>query len=188
MKLNAPVIGGFLRTNALLAGTAAGMVVLLLAVYLPKLSNLRAVKREFEKSAADLCAHHELIDRLVEIGAQHQAVKVELEQARREHAGQHRIPEMLHALTAASADLDFNLRTINRSAQEKQRFFIKVPLELHADASYRSFAEYLDRISRVAKLLDIRRVEIAASDETYPRHAMKLVVDAYFLEETGEVK
>ena len=95
---------------------------------------------------------------------------------------------MLHALTAASPDLDFELKAINPSPQEKIPFFIRVPLELDIEASYRSMAEYLDRITRKTKLLDIRRIEITGNNETYPRLKVKLHVDAYFVEHGGTAR
>lgn len=188
MKLDREKIREFLRKNIALVVTLLVIVVLLLLVYIPKLSTLSSVKEEFEKKAQDLRSNHELIDRLVEIGAEHQVAEVDLQRLRREHAGHHQIPEILHSLTAAIGHLNLELRAINRSPQEKERFFVKVPLELHVEASYRSFAEYIDRITRIARLLDVRRIEINHDAEIYPRLKIKLLVDAYFLEEGGASK
>ena len=79
-------------------------------------------------------------------------------------------------------------KAINPSPQEKVPFFVRVPLELDIEASYRSMAEYLDRITRKTKLLDIRRIEITGNNKIYPRLKVRLHVDAYFVEDGGTVR
>jgi type IV pilus assembly protein PilO len=187
-KLDMNKIREMVKTNAVLIATIFVMLVLLLFLYIPKLSALSEVKKEFEDRAETMRSNHELIDKLVPIAAEHEAAGLELQLLHRKHAGQHQIPEMLHGLTAATGDLDLELRGINRSAQEKTAFFVRVPLELNIEGTYRSFAEYIDRITRIARLLDVRRIEISQAPEIYPRVRIKLLVDAYFLEDGGGAK
>lgn len=188
MKIDKDKIRELLRTNLSLIVTVVVMVFLLVFLYIPKLSTLSEVKGEFEKRAEELRSNHELIDQLVDIGADYQTAEVELERRHKENAGHQQIPEILYSLTAAGGDLNFKLHAINRSSQEKEQFFVKVPLELNIEAAYRSFAEYIDRITRIARLLDVRRIEIGNDSKIYPRLKIKLLVDAYFLESGGGAK
>jgi Tfp pilus assembly protein PilO len=185
VKFDAGKVKEFLRSNAVLVGAAAVMLVLLVVLYLPKLSRLSELKTEFERKAEDLRGKHELIDRFVDIGQENQAMQVHLDRVRREHAGHSQIARMQHSLTAAAGDLILDLRRFVRSPQEKKQFFVKVPLELEIEADYKCFAEYLDRVIRFAKLIDVRRIEIKHDAALYPNVSAKLLVDAYFLEEGG---
>ena len=169
MKLDPDKIREIIKSNLVLIITIVVMLFLLLFVYVPKLSALSDSKAEFEDRAETLRANHDLISRLAPIGTEHVAAEMELQMLHRKHAGQHQIPEMLHSLTAATGDLDLELRGINRSPQEKTDFFVRVPLELNIEATFRSFAEYIDRITRIARLLDVRRIEITQDPEIYPR-------------------
>ena len=188
MKFNKEKAREFARKNITVIVTVIVMIFLLVFLYAPKISALSELKKEFEKKAEELRGKNELIDKLVEIGAAHQSAKVDIGRLHREHAGRHQIPEMLVSLTAASGDLNFELRAINRSPQEKEKFFVKVPLELKIESGYRSFAEYIDRITRIARLLDIRRIEISQEEDIYPRLKINLLLDAYFLENGGGAK
>ncbi len=188
MKLDINKVKEFLRANLELVIAVAVMLVLLAAVYVPKLSYLTELKSRFERKAEDLRSKHELIDRLVDIGQEHKEIEVQLTRVRREHAGNSQIARIQHSLTAAAGDLILDLRRFVRSPQEKKQFFVKVPLELEIEADYKCFAEYLDRVIRFAKLLDVRRIEIKHDPALYPRVDAKLLVDAYFLEEGGVKK
>ncbi len=188
MKLDAQAVAQYLHRNLTLAITVAVMLVLLVLVYIPKISALSAARADFERKAEDLRSNHELIDRLVDIGAEYQAAKVELARLRRDHAGEHQIPEMLGNITAAAANLNLKLREIKPAPPQKERFLTKVSLDLQIKADYRSFAEYVDRITRIARLLDIRRMKISHSVEIYPLLSVDLLVDTYFVEEGGGTK
>jgi Tfp pilus assembly protein PilO len=185
VKFDIEKIRELLLKNLVLVITVFVMLVLLVLVYLPKLSRLSEVKKEFEKQAEKLRSNHELLDRLVKIGSDHQAAKVELNRLYDEHGGQRKLSEIVHNLTTIGATLDFKLNSHNQSSREKERFLTRVPINLDIDSSYRSFAEYLDGIVRKSKLLDIRRIEIHHDKESYPRHRANLLLDAYFLEERG---
>lgn len=188
MKFDRGTLRNFLRPNLLLIVTVGLMAVLVILVYLPKVRRLSRAKEEFEKEAERLRSNHELIDNMVDIRAQYEAARVELEQRRRLHAGQHQIAETHLALTVAGEGLDLELRAITPSPQEKVRLFTKLPLELDIEASYRFFAEYIDRITRTARLLDVRRIEIIGNNVIYPRLRIKLLVDAYFLQDSEGVR
>ena len=188
MKFDSEKIRELLKKNIAVIVTVLIMIILLVFIYIPKISTLSGLKKDFERKAEELRGKNELIDKLVEIGAAHQSAKVDLEKLHKEHAGHHQIPEMLVNITAASGHLNFELRAINRSPQEKEKFFVKVPLELRIESSYRSFAEYVDRITRIARLLDIRRIEINQKENIYPRLSITLLLDAYFLEDEGGAK
>jgi Tfp pilus assembly protein PilO len=185
VKLDVDKVKEFLRTNVVLVIAVAIMLVLLVVLYVPKLSYLTELKGKFERRAEDLRGKHELIDRLVEIGQEHKEMEVHLARVRREHAGHSQIARIQHSLTAHAGDLILDLRRFIRSPQEKKKFFVKVPLELEIEADYKCFAEYLHRVIEFAKLLDVRRIEIKHDDKLYPRVDVKLLVDAYFLEEGG---
>lgn len=188
MKFDVDKIRDFLRTNLVLVIAAVVMLLLLVVLYLPKLSYLTDLKGRFERKAEDLRSKHELIDRLVDIGQEHKEVEVHLARVRSEHAGHSQIARIQHSLTAAAGDLILEMRRFIRSPQEKKKFFVKVPLELEIEADYKCFAEYLDRVIRFAKLIDVRRIEIKHNAQLYPRVSAKLLVDAYFLEEGGVKK
>ena len=188
MKFDVDKIRDFLRTNLVLVIAAVVMLLLLVVLYLPKLSYLTNLKGQFERKAEDLRSKHELIDRLVDIGQEHKEVEVHLARVRREHAGHSQIARIQHSLTAAAGDLILEMHRFIRSPQEKKKFFVKVPLELEIEADYKCFAEYLDRVIRFAKLIDVRRIEIKHNAQLYPRVSAKLLVDAYFPEEGGVKK
>jgi Tfp pilus assembly protein PilO len=188
LKFDFDKVREFLRTNLVLIIAAVIMLVLLVVLYVPKLSYLTDLKGEFERKAEDLRGKHELIDRLVDIGQEHKEMEVHLGRVRREHAGHSQIARIQHSLTAAAGDLILEMRRFVRSPQEKKKFFVKVPLELEIEADYKCFAEYLDRVIRFAKLIDVRRIEISHNAKLYPRVDAKLLVDAYFLEEGGVKK
>jgi len=188
MKFDSQKIRELLKRNLVLIITVAVILLLLVVVYIPKLSNLSTVKKEFEDQAERLRSNHELLDRLVKIGADHQAAKVEIDRLFEEHGGQRKLSEIVHNLTTVGATLDFKLNSHNQSSREQTRFLIKVPINLDIEASFRSFAEYLDGIVRKSKLLDIRKIEIVQEEKSYPRHRAHLLVDAYFLEDKGSGK
>ena len=186
MKLDVQSVQQYLHKNLTLVITVAVMVLLLVIVYIPKISALSAAKADFERKARDLQSNHELIDRLVDIGNEFQATKVELARLRSDHAGDHQIPEMLGNITAAAAGLNLKLREIKPTPPQKERFFTKVSLNLDIKADYRSFAEYVDRITRIARLLDIRHMEISHDPKIYPLLSVNLLVDAHFVISSGK--
>jgi type IV pilus assembly protein PilO len=117
-----------------------------------KLSALQQQIRALEATA----------NRLPEFQREVQALEARLETLKRILPPEKEMPDLMRRLQYLAAQSSLQIRKFNPAAVSQKEFYQEVPVNLDVEGTYHNLGAFLDRVSRLSRLVNVGNVKIKA--------------------------
>jgi type IV pilus assembly protein PilO len=117
-----------------------------------KLADLQKQIRALEATA----------NRLPEFQREVQALEARLETLKRILPPEKEMPDLMRRLQYLAAQSSLAIKKFNPTAPSQKEFYQEIPITLDMDGTYHNFGAFLDRISRMSRLVNMGNVKIRA--------------------------
>ncbi len=117
-----------------------------------KLADLQKQIRALEATA----------NKLPEFQREVQALEARLETLKRILPPEKEMPDLMRRVQYLAAQSSLQIRKFNPAAPAQKEFYLEVPINLDVEGTYHNLGAFLDRISRMSRLVNMGNVKIKA--------------------------
>jgi type IV pilus assembly protein PilO len=104
-------------------------------------------------------------NKLPEFQREVQALEARLETLKRILPPEKEMPDLMRRLQYLAAQSSLAIRKFNPAAPAQKEFYLEVPINLDVDGTYHNLGAFLDRISRMSRLVNMGNVRIKAQSK-----------------------
>jgi type IV pilus assembly protein PilO len=120
-----------------------------------KLADLQKQIRALEATA----------NKLPEFQREVQALEARLETLKRILPPEKEMPDLMRRVQYLAAQSSLSIRKFNPAAPVQKEFYQEVPINLDLDGTYHNLGAFLDRVSRMSRLVNVGNVKIKAQQK-----------------------
>jgi type IV pilus assembly protein PilO len=120
-----------------------------------KLADLQKQIRALEATA----------NKLPEFQREVQALEARLETLKRILPPEKEMPDLMRRVQYLAAQSSLSIRKFNPAAPAQKEFYLEVPVALDLEGTYHNLGAFLDRISRMSRLVNVGNVKIKAQSK-----------------------
>jgi type IV pilus assembly protein PilO len=113
----------------------------------------------------DIRALEATANKLPEFQREVQALEARLETLKRILPPEKETPELMRRLQYLAAQSSLQIRKFNPAPVSQQEFYQEVPFNLDVEGTYHNLGAFLDRISRMSRLVNIGNVKVKAQSK-----------------------
>ena len=113
----------------------------------------------------DIRALEATANKLPEFQREVQALEARLETLKRILPPEKETPELMRRLQYLAAQSSLQIRKFNPAAPAQKDFYQEVPVSLDLEGTYHNLGAFLDRISRMSRLVNIGDVKVKAQNK-----------------------
>jgi len=113
----------------------------------------------------DIRALEATANKLPELQREVQALEARLETLKRILPPEKETPELMRRLQYLAAQSSLQIRKFNPGPVAQQEFYQEVPFNLDVEGTYHNLGAFLDRISRMSRLVNIGNVKVKAQSK-----------------------
>jgi type IV pilus assembly protein PilO len=103
--------------------------------------------------------------RLPEFQREVQALEARLETLKRILPPEKEMPDLMRRLQYLAAQSSLGIKRFNPAAPVQKDFYQEIPINIDVDGTYHNFGAFLDRISRMSRLVNMGNVKIRAQSK-----------------------
>jgi type IV pilus assembly protein PilO len=104
-------------------------------------------------------------NKLPEFQREVQALEARLETLKRILPPEKEMPELMRRVQYLAAQSSLNIKKFNPAAVAQKDFFQEVPVNLDVEGTYHNLGAFLDRVSRMSRLVNVGNVKIKAQNK-----------------------
>ncbi len=104
-------------------------------------------------------------NKLPEFQREVQALEARLETLKRILPPEKEMPDLMRRLQYLAAQSSLSIRKFNPAPPAQKEFYLEVPINLDVDGTYHNLGAFLDRISRMSRLVNMGNVKIKAQQK-----------------------
>jgi type IV pilus assembly protein PilO len=127
---------------------------------------LETEKKQQAKLSAELQQQIRALEatanRLPEFQREVQALEARLETLKRILPPEKEMPDLMRRLQYLAAQSSLQIRKFNPAAVSQKEFYQEVPVNLDVEGTYHNLGAFLDRVSRLSRLVNVGNVKIKA--------------------------
>jgi type IV pilus assembly protein PilO len=101
-------------------------------------------------------------NKLPEFQREVQALEARLETLKRILPPEKEMPDLMRRVQYLAAQSSLQIRKFNPAPPVQKEFYLEVPINLDVDGTYHNLGAFLDRISRMSRLVNVGNVKIKA--------------------------
>jgi type IV pilus assembly protein PilO len=101
-------------------------------------------------------------NKLPEFQREVQALEARLETLKRILPPEKEMPDLMRRVQYLAAQSSLQIRKFNPASPIQKEFYLEVPINLDVDGTYHNLGAFLDRISRMSRLVNVGNVKIKA--------------------------
>jgi type IV pilus assembly protein PilO len=101
-------------------------------------------------------------NKLPEFQREVQALEARLETLKRILPPEKEMPDLMRRVQYLAAQSSLQIRKFNPTPPVQKEFYLEVPINLDVDGTYHNLGAFLDRISRMSRLVNVGNVKIKA--------------------------
>jgi len=101
-------------------------------------------------------------NKLPEFQREVQALEARLETLKRILPPEKEMPDLMRRVQYLAAQSSLSIRKFNPAAAAQKDFYLEVPVNLDVEGTYHNLGAFLDRISRMSRLVNVGTVKIKA--------------------------
>jgi type IV pilus assembly protein PilO len=101
-------------------------------------------------------------NKLPEFQREVQALEARLETLKRILPPEKEMPDLMRRVQYLAAQSSLQIRKFNPAAPAQKEFYLEVPVNLDVEGTYHNLGAFLDRISRMSRLVNMGNVKIKA--------------------------
>ncbi len=151
-------------------GVSIGVALLVLGgFYYFQYSGMLEQQQQKETQLAalqkDIRALEATANRLPEFQREVQALEARLELLKRILPPEKEMPDLMRRIQYLAAQSSLHVVKFNPAPPRQSEFYQEVPINLDLEGSYHNFGAFLDRISRMSRLINIGDIKIKASNQ-----------------------
>lgn len=130
--------------------------------YRPLEVKLKKVKNEVVTKQARLKVAREKADRLDQLKADYELLRIRVEEAEKRLPREKEIPRLLREITNAGRDFKIDISNLQPQAEEPQQYYILHPFGMTLDTNYHSLAYFLTEIGQLERIFHVRNLSLKA--------------------------
>lgn len=104
-------------------------------------------------------------NKLPEFQREVQALEARLETLKRILPPEKEMPDLMRRVQYLAAQSSLQIRKFNPAAPVQKEFFQEVPVNLDVEGTYHNLGAFLDRVSRMSRLVNVGNVKIKAQNK-----------------------
>jgi type IV pilus assembly protein PilO len=104
-------------------------------------------------------------NKLPEFQREVQALEARLETLKRILPPEKEMPDLMRRVQYLAAQSSLQIRKFNPAAPAQKEFYLEVPINLDVEGTYHNLGAFLDRISRMSRLVNMGSVKIKAQQK-----------------------
>jgi type IV pilus assembly protein PilO len=104
-------------------------------------------------------------NKLPEFQREVQALEARLETLKRILPPEKEMPDLMRRVQYLAAQSSLQIRKFNPAPPAQKEFYLEVPINLDVDGTYHNLGAFLDRISRMSRLVNMGNVKIKAQQK-----------------------
>jgi type IV pilus assembly protein PilO len=104
-------------------------------------------------------------NKLPEFQREVQALEARLETLKRILPPEKEMPDLMRRVQYLAAQSSLQIRKFNPAPPTQQEFYQEVPIQLDLDGTYHNLGAFLDRVSRMSRLVNVGNVKIKAQSK-----------------------
>jgi len=101
-------------------------------------------------------------NKLPEFQREVQALEARLETLKRILPPEKEMPDLMRRVQYLAAQSSLQIRKFNPTAPAQKEFYLEVPVNLDVEGTYHNLGAFLDRISRMSRLVNVGNVKVKA--------------------------
>jgi len=156
-------LAGQLGVAALVAALICGGFYYLW--YSDALAQQKTKEARLAELQKDIRALEATANKLPEFQREVQALEARLETLKRILPPEKETPELMRRLQYLAAQSSLQIRKFNPGPVAQQEFYQEVPFNLDVEGTYHNLGAFLDRISRMSRLVNIGNVKVKAQSK-----------------------
>jgi type IV pilus assembly protein PilO len=126
-------------------------------------------------------------NKLPEFQREVQALEARLETLKRILPPEKEMPDLMRRLQYLAAQSSLQIRKFNPAAPVQKEFFQEVPVNLELEGTYHNLGAFLDRISRMSRLVNVGNLKIKAQSKPTINNTVEVsaVATTYVYQDTA---
>jgi type IV pilus assembly protein PilO len=104
-------------------------------------------------------------NKLPEFQREVQALEARLETLKRILPPEKEMPDLMRRVQYLAAQSSLNIKKFNPAAVSQKDFYVEVPINLDLQGTYHNLGAFLDRVSRMSRLVNVGNVKIKAQNK-----------------------
>ena len=104
-------------------------------------------------------------NKLPEFQREVQALEARLETLKRILPPEKEMPDLMRRVQYLAAQSSLNIKKFNPAAVSQKDFYVEVPVNLDVEGTYHNLGAFLDRVSRMSRLVNVGNVKIKAQNK-----------------------
>ena len=124
------------------------------------------VKNELATKQAKLTVARERANRLDELKADYELLKVKVEKAEKKLPREKEIPRLLREVTGAGRKFKIDISGFEPRPEEPQEYYISHPFEMSLETQYHNLANFLAEIGQLERIFHIRNLSLIPTLES----------------------
>jgi type IV pilus assembly protein PilO len=132
-------------------------------------SDALETQRKQEARLAELQTQIRLLEatanKLPEFQREVQALEARLETLKRILPPEKEMPDLMRRVQYLAAQSSLQIRKFNPAATTSKEFYLEVPINLDLEGTYHNLGAFVDRISRMSRLVNVGNVQIRAQPQ-----------------------
>ena len=104
-------------------------------------------------------------NKLPEFQREVQALEARLETLKRILPPEKEMPDLMRRVQYLAAQSSLNIKKFNPAAVAQRDFYVEVPVNLDVEGTYHNLGAFLDRVSRMSRLVNVGNVKIKAQNK-----------------------
>jgi len=104
-------------------------------------------------------------NKLPEFQREVQALEARLETLKRILPPEKEMPDLMRRVQYLAAQSSLNIKKFNPTAVAQKDFYVEVPVTLDVEGTYHNLGAFLDRVSRMSRLVNVGNVKIKAQNK-----------------------
>jgi type IV pilus assembly protein PilO len=104
-------------------------------------------------------------NKLPEFQREVQALEARLETLKRILPPEKEMPDLMRRVQYLAAQSSLNIKKFNPAAVSQKDFYVEVPVNLDVEGTYHNLGAFLDRVSRMSRLVNVGNVKIKSQNK-----------------------
>ena len=156
-------LAGQLGVAALVAALICGGFYYLW--YSDALAQQKTKEARLAELQKDIRALEATANKLPEFQREVQALEARLETLKRILPPEKETPELMRRLQYLAAQSSLQIRKFNPAAPAQKEFYQEVPINLDLEGTYHNLGAFMDRVSRMSRLVNLGNVKVKANNK-----------------------
>jgi type IV pilus assembly protein PilO len=156
-------LAGPLLASVFIAGLLCGLF------YYLWYADARATEKRQEAKLADLQKQIRALEatanKLPEFQREVQALEARLETLKRILPPEKEMPDLMRRVQYLAAQSSLQIRKFNPAATVQKEFYLEVPINVDLEGTYHNLGAFVDRVSRMSRLVNVGNVKIKAQNK-----------------------